>query len=150
MSDQTSKNDNLVVRQHERLRCALTADAHIAPEHVGPITLSPLAADASGNFNPVVVDVSRGGIGLRTRTFLPKQARINVTITDPAVGAPISATVRVQRVIMTDRSPTYELGTAFVDPTPGLLQTIAAAIASLQAQAALTTPKASSAGAARG
>jgi hypothetical protein len=129
---QLPKTDNLVVRQHERLRCALTAEATIAPEHIGPITLSPLAADASGNFNPVVVDVSRGGIGLRTKVFLPKQARICVTITDPAIGTPISTTVRVQRVIMTDRAPTYELGTAFVDPSPGLLQTIAAAIARLQ------------------
>lgn len=126
------KTDNLVVRQHERLRCALTAEATVAPEHVGPIALSPLAADATGNFNPVVVDVSRGGIGLKTKVFLPKQARICVTITDPALGAPISATVRVQRVIMTDRAPTYELGTSFVDPSPALLQAVAAAIVRLQ------------------
>lgn len=129
---QLPKTDNLVVRQHERVRCALSAEATVAPEHAGPIALSPLAADGSGNFNPIVVDVSRGGIGLRTKVFLPKQARICVTITDPALEAPISATVRVQRVVMTDRAPTYELGTSFVDASPALLQSVAAVIARLQ------------------
>lgn len=139
---QLPKTDNLVVRQHERIRCALTADGAIAPEHTGPIALSPLAADASGNFNPVVVDMSRGGIGLRTKVFLPKQARIAVTITDPALPEPISATVRVQRVVMTDRTPTYELGTSFVDASPALLASVAEAIARLQPKGTPPSPPA--------
>lgn len=128
---QIPKTDNLVVRQHERLNCALSAEATIAPEHQGPIVLSPLAADNTGKFSPIVVDISRGGIGLKSKVFLPKQAHLNVTITDPVVGTPISATVRVQRVIMTDRTPTYELGTAFVDPSAALLQAVAAAVAKI-------------------
>ena len=130
---QIPKTDNLVVRQHERCHCALNSEAAIAPEHAGAIALSPLAADASGTFHPTVVDISRGGIGLRTKTFFPKQARLTVTITDPALEAPISATVKVQRVVMTDRTPTYELGTSFVDPSPALLQAVAAATARINA-----------------
>lgn len=130
---QMPKTDNLVVRQHQRLQCALASEAVIAPEHVGPIALSPLAADSAGTFHPTVVDISRGGIGLRTKTFFPKQARITVTITDTALEAPITATVKVQRVVMTDRTPTYELGTAFVDPNPALLQAVAAATSRLNA-----------------
>jgi len=132
---QLPKTDNLVVRQHERLRCELRAQAGVAPEHAAAIALSPLAADGAGCFEPTVVDISRGGIGLRTKVFLPKQSRIAVTITDPAIGAPISMTVRVQRVVMTDRTPTYELGTAFVDPSPSLLASIAAATARIQPMA---------------
>ncbi|MFT3686435.1 MAG: PilZ domain-containing protein [Phycisphaerales bacterium] len=136
---ETPKTDNLVVRQHERLTCALAAEATVAPEHQGPIALSPLAADASGKFAPTVTDISRGGIGLRTKVFLPKQARLSVTITDPAVGTPITATVRVQRVVMTDRTPTYDIGTAFVDPSAALLQAVAAAAGKIRNAQAPTT-----------
>lgn len=134
-SPQTPATDNLVVRQHERLTCALTSEAAVASEHQGSISLTPLAADATGTFTPTVTDISRGGIGLRSRVFLPKQAHLTVTITDPALESPITATVRVQRVVMTDRTPTYELGTAFVDPSPSLTQAVAAAVARLRPSA---------------
>jgi hypothetical protein len=127
--------DSLVVRQFERVRCALRGLARIAPEHERLITLSAKALDATdggaaGGMTGTIVDLSRGGLGIRTKVFIPKQTRLIVQITDPTLGGTsdspvLTAEVRVMRVIMVDRTPTYELGTAFIDTGTSFKATVA-------------------------
>lgn len=128
--------ESLVVRAHERVRCELASNASVAPEHATMIVLTNSAVDASGAIPTTVVDLSRGGIGFRSKVYIPKQARLIVKITDPAAGATESDTaltvlVKVMRVMMLDRTPNYEIGTAFVDPSPALKEKVLALIASI-------------------
>lgn len=124
-----TQNDNLVVRQYERVKCSLAAELTVATEHQGIITFAAAVTNGQSTLPVTLVDISRGGIGLRSKVFLPKQSRLTVRISDPASPAggksiSLSCQCKVMRVIMIDRTPMYELGTSFVDPSPADLQII--------------------------
>ena len=130
---QRPQNEHLVVRQHERVKCALDADVSVALEHRPIVALTGAVSDGNGKFMAAVVDISRGGIALRSKVFLPKQCRLVVRIIDPRLldaGETVvfTCTSRVMRVQMVDRTPTYELGTAFVDLPPEGQAVVAALI----------------------
>jgi hypothetical protein len=117
---QTPQNENLVVRQHERVKCALAAEVSVGTEHAEIVKLASLVSDGQGVFSARVVDISRGGFALRTSVFMPKHVRLVVRITDGSLLAAgqtvvLSAVCKVMRVSMIDRAPGYELGTAFVN-----------------------------------
>jgi hypothetical protein len=121
--------DSLIVRQFERVRCALPAESSITTEHSKTVVLSAMAADGNGTFPVTVVDISKGGLGLKSTVFIPKLARLSVIIADPqGREAATLVNIRIQRVVMIDRTPTYELGGPFLDPTPQLASQIAALI----------------------
>lgn len=108
--------ENLVVRQHERHTCALDAQVSVSPEFAERIQLARSVGSADGRIAATATDVSRGGMGLRSATFFPKHGQLMVRLP----GAPTSGgggawevLVRVERVSMIDRGPTYYLGTSF-------------------------------------
>lgn len=107
--------ESLVVRQHERVSCALAAEIGVSADHAEKVVLSRSVADANGRVNATATDVSRGGMGLRSGTFFPKHGLLTVKVKEcPGRGAgEWEATVRVERVCMVDRGPTYYLGTSF-------------------------------------
>jgi hypothetical protein len=109
----TTGGTDLSVRRHERVLCDLGAMVTIAPESLGAVRPSRGATTAQGEVEARVVDASKGGLGLRTRVFLPGTALLIVRFTPPGVAAEVRAKARVQRVAMLDRTPTYYIGTAF-------------------------------------
>jgi hypothetical protein len=136
VSGQPQGAESLVVRAHERVRCELAGGASVAAEHAAMIVLASSAVDGSGSVVSTIVDLSRGGVGFRTKVYLPKQARLIVKITDPAAGATdteaaLTVLVKVMRVMMVDRGPTYEIGTAFVDPSQAMKDKVMALIANI-------------------
>ncbi|MBL0926563.1 MAG: PilZ domain-containing protein [Phycisphaerales bacterium] len=107
---------DLIVRQHERYRCSLAAVARIAGESAGRVSPSPSVTE-SGGIRVSVVDCSAGGLGLRSSVFLPKSAELDVELQAGAGQSPAVVRVRIQRVAMLDRTPSYYLGCAMTDAT---------------------------------
>ncbi|MBX9736089.1 MAG: PilZ domain-containing protein [Phycisphaerales bacterium] len=111
----TIGNENLAVRQHERYRCAMPVGLVMSPEHSDILRLSSSVVDKSNTIRAVMTDCSLGGLGLNTAIFFPKRARVVMTYTTEE-GPAIELALRVMRVQMIDREPTYYLGMALVDP----------------------------------
>jgi hypothetical protein len=117
---QPQNDNNLVVRQHERLSCGLHAEVFVAEEHAEKLVLTAAATGAGGIVPAIVSDLSHGGLGLRCKVFFPKGVRLVVRVLDaePGVGVfpnvLMQAIIRVQRVQMSDRKPTYYTGGSFV------------------------------------
>jgi hypothetical protein len=60
-----------------------------------------------------VVDLSMGGLGFATSHFLPRGVRVLIRLIN-ARGEPVPpVSACVQRVVMTDRRPSYIVGCAF-------------------------------------
>lgn len=117
----STKNDQLVVRQHERLLCNLRAHASVAEANASQIAIARTICDGNGSIEVDIVDCSRGGLGLQSSLFLPRSSQLVVRlIADPAAGIPgdLEVLVRVQRVTMLNRSPTYYMGVSFRVPGP--------------------------------
>jgi hypothetical protein len=105
------------VRQHRRQECRLSIGVTPTADQAPHLVLGAGAARAAGE-HMVMVDFSAGGIGLRGPVFFPRGATLTLTLAgmetgDENVGS-IVFHVRVQRVVMVDRGPTYYLGTAFI------------------------------------
>ena len=109
----TTAGTDLSVRRHERVLCDLKAQVSVAPECQGAVRLSRGAVTSEGSVEARVVDCSQGGLGLHTRVFLPGTCVLTVRFTLPGTGGEVRTKVRVQRVTMVDRGPTYYIGTAF-------------------------------------
>jgi hypothetical protein len=109
----TTGGTDLSVRRHERVLCDLKALVTIAPESQAAVRLSRAATTAQGEVEASVVDASQGGLGLHTRVFLPGTSLLIVRFTRPGATDEVRTKVRVQRVTMVDRTPTYYIGTAF-------------------------------------
>ena len=112
----------LTVRRHERLECCLSGYAQIAPGSTPAVRLARATAQVEG-IPVVLVDCSAGGLGLRCEAFLPRSCLVRVQASVPTSQAAaggdraLDVLVRVQRVSMIDRRPTYYLGTSFHDLT---------------------------------
>jgi hypothetical protein len=111
----TTGGTDLSVRRHERVLCDLRAQVSVAPECQGAVRLSRGASTAEGSIEARVVDCSQGGLGLHTRVFLPGTCVLSVCFALPGEGGEVRTRVRVQRVTMVDRGPTYYIGTAYED-----------------------------------
>lgn len=118
-----AQTEQLLVRQHERLRCDLSAWLTIAPEHAERVVPARGQTGPGGRLAVRVTDVSLGGIGVRTTVFLPRLMRARVFIQGAGVIEPSEWAITVQRVVMVDRTPTYDLGTSLTDPGPGATAT---------------------------
>ncbi len=123
----TSGNEQLVVRQHDRHECQVAVEVAISTEHAGKVVLSRTVGDGAGTISATMVDISSGGLGLSSPVFLPKGCHLDVRLirTETAPTGPRAAPstlfetqVRIQRTTMTDKSPTYYIGTAFVSDDP--------------------------------
>jgi PilZ domain-containing protein len=112
-SDAINQAARLFVRHETRYEAAV--DVH--PDHAEQFRLS--FPDTQSIL--AVIDVSKGGLGLSSPVFMPKNLRITLTIADfgaPAGKHGVALRIRgiVRRCVMFDHKPTYQLGLQFVDP----------------------------------
>lgn len=107
--------EQLVVRQHERHLCRLDCRLRLDDHSVAQVTPARTVGDGAGGLSAMMVDCSRGGLGLESPVFLPRGSRVRVSVAPGQPGAPrTELLVRVQRVSMMDRKPTYYLGVSFL------------------------------------
>ena len=135
--------EQLVVRQHERFHCRLPLQLRIAPEVAEQIVLARTVCDNTGSIEAFITDASRGGLGIESAVFLPRGCRLRVRLKSAAAPATPEhdLVVRVQRVSMLDRKPTYYLGVSFFSKGPEHDLAIAAVLeAARQGQQAIAAP----------
>lgn len=136
--------EQLVVRQHERFHCRLPLRLRIAADVVEQVILARAVSDGSGAIDAFITDASRGGLGIESAVFLPRGCRLRVRLKSagPTPTPDNDLIVRVQRVSMLDRKPTYYLGVSFFSKGPEHDQTIAAMLdAARQGQHAIAPGK---------
>jgi len=107
----------LTVRRSQRRSIGLDADLAIDPGHAEQVRFAPVVSLRDGALPVTAVDVSEGGAGVISETFLPSGCRCSLRLRDPRGGeAPLfAAEVAVTRVVMIDRRPGYQIGLAFTD-----------------------------------
>lgn len=119
-----SRPETLLVRQHERLKCSLRVQVTAAPECGTQVRLARTLGDGSRVVSATVIDCSPGGLGINSGVFFPKTSVIHARIAAAdGVSTLYEGSLRVQRVAMIGREPTYYLGTSFVErPAAALLE----------------------------
>lgn len=108
----TQGGNDLSVRQHKRYQCDLASRVRLESADASAIRLSPAASPSPFQLESRVTDTSHGGLGLASPVYIPTGARLSVTMCID--GHERQFQVRVQRVRMTDRAPTYYIGTSFI------------------------------------
>jgi hypothetical protein len=103
-------------RQFERHEARYEARIEPHPDHADQFRLT--LPDAL--LGLAVVDVSEGGLGLLSSTYLPRNMRLMLHISNVTAcgdAAPRDLTIRavVRRCVMVDHKPTYRAGLQFVD-----------------------------------
>lgn len=130
------QTSTLTTRRHVRESISLSVELSICAEHRTQVKFS----SSSSAREPHVVegraiDISSGGMGIACSQFLPRMCEGSVRIFDKTPigtardGTPIydiafEHRVKVRRVYLTGREPSYSLGVAFVDPEPDLARRI--------------------------
>jgi hypothetical protein len=104
-------------RQFRRHATQYKARIETHPDHASQFRLS--LPDVQNDL--AVMDVSRGGLGLSTGFYVPKNLRLTLHVwgvtgegeyrTDE-----LTVTVVVRRCVMADHKPTYQVGVQFLDP----------------------------------
>lgn len=136
------QNSDLAVRRHERYLCDFPAQVDIAPASAKAIRLSQSAVGTNGLVLASVCDCSSGGLGIKCPVFLPLTAHIKVSLTIPGnSGKTLIAVLRIQRVAMTDRKPTYYVGGAFEGMDDNQLAAVGDLMAELKASGAQLMPE---------
>jgi hypothetical protein len=130
---------DLAVRRHIRYACDFPASVTVAPVHARAVRLGRSVAGTDGVVAARIVDCSLGGVGLHAGLFLPLTCALCTTF--EINGQKIEALVRIQRVTMCDRKPTYYLGAAFENPGDRLEETMAALLEALRASGAKPVPE---------
>ncbi|CAN5838481.1 hypothetical protein BH11PLA1_BH11PLA1_18800 [soil metagenome] len=102
--------ENLLVRQHERHRCDAPGWLLIAAEHAEAVRLAAGAVDSTGSVRVSIQDCSLGGVGVLSTVFIPKRALVTLSVPETAASPALKIALRVMRVVMMDRKPTYYLG----------------------------------------
>lgn len=115
----------LIIRRHERHELGLAAEVTLEGASAEHVRFSS-ASGATDHVRAVVADLGEGGMGLRTTVFVPRRCLLRVRVRgEGAPGVALEATVRVQRVAMTDRAPTYLLGCSFVGADEAVRRAVA-------------------------
>ena len=127
-----SQTSGLTVRQHEREGIQVPVELIVGGPSAAQVRFSPSSnARAANTIRGEAVDVSSGGMGLRCRHFVARMCEGLLRVYAPGAsrtGDDSSAEgelmfeqkIKVRRVTLIGREPTYSLGVAFVDPTPDL------------------------------
>lgn len=138
----TMPNSDLAVRRHERYVCDFPAQVVVGPASAAAVRLSGSAVAANGAIPARVTDFSIGGLGIQSPVFLPGTCQVQVRLTpaDPAI-PPFQGILRIQRAAMTDRKPTYYLGTSFDPGHPADAETLARLLAWLKQSGAKLMPE---------
>jgi len=132
-----SAASDLVVRGSDRYQCDFASTLAVAPIHARLIKPDAAAPGGGGPVDVRLVDLSRGGAGARSPLFFPSGARLTLTLTPPGGASPLCVEVRVQRVMMLDRKPTYYLGTAFESLSEQNASLVGAMVDQLKASGAI-------------
>jgi hypothetical protein len=106
--------EQLVVRQHERFLCRLAAHLRVAEDMAEQVMIARSVGDGVGAVDAFITDASRGGLGIESTVFFPRGCRVVVRVRAAGPMPVQDLTLRVQRVSMLDRAPTYYLGLSFV------------------------------------
>jgi hypothetical protein len=125
----TSDAFNAAARLFVRHETQYEAAVEVHPDHVEQFRLS--FPDTQSDM--AVIDVSKGGLGLRSPIFMPKNLRVTLTIANfGAVKGKQGLTLKIRSVVrrcdMLDHRPTYQLGLQFVDPAGRDEQLLVAAV----------------------
>lgn len=120
-------------RQFKRHDTAYKARIEPHPECADQFRLSYL--DVQSGLD--VIDVSAGGMGLRSPIFIPKNIRLTLHIsgvgdTQDTTLSSLKIRVVVRRLQMTDHKPTYQIGLQFVDSSGGDEQRLIQAVAAVK------------------
>ena len=127
-----NQTSGLTVRQHEREGNEVPIEFVVCEAHATQVRFSP----SSGALTPHVIrgeaiDISSGGMGLRSRQFVPRMCegtvRVFAVVPDSknADGSPVlelmfEQMVKVRRVTLVGREPVYSLGVAFINHSEDL------------------------------
>lgn len=106
------------VRQYRRYACDVPARVAIDDGWSAAVKLSAGSGIEGGWLAARVVDVSQGGVSLKSSVYLPPGVQLKVSAARAGGGAPVEMLVRVQRARMGDRTPTYLLGASFAGGHP--------------------------------
>lgn len=114
-------NHGLNIRSSERFDLMLPVRMSVADGSAASVRLSQARTGVGGWVEADLTDFGSGGLGLITRTFVPRNALITVRLfqlgatqsSDPL----LEIDCRVHRVVMTDRRPAYLVGCGFENPT---------------------------------
>lgn len=127
----------LTVRYYERREIDLPVEFIVSDEHRDQVRFSSgSATKGPHSVLATTIDISSGGLGIRTRQFIPRMCEGSLRILDPRpVGTRSDGTaihqvafehyVKVRRVSMTSHEPAYFVGVSFIDPEPDLEARIA-------------------------
>jgi hypothetical protein len=137
----SSPTSELAVRGSARYQCGFDAQVSVAQEHARLVKTDKSAPGAGGPAAMTLVDFSLGGAGLRSPLFFPRLCRLVLTFTPPGAADPMSVELRVHRVSMLDRSPSYYLGTAYESLTAEQTQSILQVVQHLKASGAKLVPE---------
>jgi hypothetical protein len=138
----TMPNSDLAVRRHERYVCDFPAQVLVGPASTSTVRLSGSAVSASGAIPARITDFSAGGLGIQSPVFLPGTCQLHVRLTpsDPAIPS-FQGTLRIQRAAMTDRKPSYYLGTSFDSAHPADAESLGRMLAWLKQSGAKLMPE---------
>lgn len=127
-----SPTSGLTTRQYERETADLSVEFVVSAQHRAQVCFSSTSPAADDHtIRGQVVDVSSGGMGLVLAGFVPRMCAGAVRVFSPdpsghdADGTPVydvifEHEVKVRRVRMRDRTPSYDVGVAFLDPEPNI------------------------------
>ena len=124
-----SEKSGLTVRQHVRQAIELPVAFEIEETHGEQVRFSARSEAVDRHLiRGASIDISPGGLGVSVCHFVPRNTVGTVRIIDPDAGEDgvvFEHVVRVRRVQMTSREPTYFVGFSFVDPDSSLADRIA-------------------------
>jgi len=127
-----SATSGLTTRQFERESADLSVEFVVGAEHRGQVCFSSTSAATDAHaIAGRLRDVSSGGMGLILDGFVPRlcEGTVRVFSPFPSGGGPeddpvydviFEHEVKVRRVTMHDRRPSYSIGVAFYDPEPNI------------------------------
>jgi len=104
--------NNNAVRQHQRYQCNIAAAVRFDEADARRVKLSPEASTSATTVACQLIDASRGGVGFSSKVYLPPSIRLVVSL--KVSGIVQEVRVKVQRVRMLDRTPSYYIGTSFI------------------------------------
>lgn len=112
-------------RGHERFDVVLPARIRVEASSRASVRLSKAFGGPDAWTDADVHDISRHGLGIASTLFAPRKTTLDIEIFGLAgsgSGPILSASARVQRVVMTDRRPAYLLGVTFESMAPEQLE----------------------------
>ncbi|MFG0245835.1 MAG: PilZ domain-containing protein [Phycisphaerales bacterium JB052] len=111
-------DSGLIVRRSVRFEIAMPARIRVAPHHAEILNFSKGVCDEDRWIEVDVIDFAAGGLGFIIDVFLPRNVDLEIEVFDfhDKTNPPLlTSTLRVQRVLMTDRRPAYQIGCSFTD-----------------------------------